>query len=114
MLTAFREVLERVGKDQFYEIEPEEMTVEDRIERVMEILTARDSVTFQDLFSDMPSKLVAILTFLALLELTRMHRVSIRQSLPFSELRVYRGDLYDTPLPFLTPEQPEEKNNDLS
>ncbi|MBN2227082.1 MAG: segregation/condensation protein A [candidate division Zixibacteria bacterium] len=114
MLTAFREVLERVGKDQFYEIEPEEMTVEDRIERVMDVLTSRESVTFQDLFSDIPSKLVAILTFLALLELARMHRISIRQSLPFSELRVYRGEFYDTPLPFLSREQPEETNNDLS
>jgi len=114
MLTAFREVLERVGKDQFYEIQPEEMTVEDRIGRVMEIMVARESVTFQELFADIPSKLVAILTFLALLELTKMHRISIRQSLPFSELRVYRGDLYDTPLPFLNPERQEEMENDLS
>ncbi len=99
MLEAFKDVLERIGKDQFYEIEPEDMTVEDRILRVLEVLNNRESVTFQELFADIPRKIVAILTFIAILELTRIHRITIRQSLPFSELRVYRGDQYDSSQP---------------
>jgi segregation and condensation protein A len=99
MLSAFKDVLERIGKDQFYEIEPDDMTVEDRILRVLEVLDNRDSATFQELFSDIPRKMVAILTFIAILELTRIHRVTIRQSLPFSELRIYRGDHFDSSQP---------------
>ncbi|UCD18053.1 MAG: segregation/condensation protein A, partial [Candidatus Zixiibacteriota bacterium] len=106
MLTAFRDVLDRVGKDSFYEIQPQEVTVEDRIIRIIDVLNARESVTFRELFDDVPGKLIAILTFLAVLELARLHRVSIRQSLPFSELRVYRGELYDTPLPSAGADQP--------
>ncbi len=95
LMTAFRDVLERIGKDQFYEISPEELTVEDRIKRVIEVLSNRDSVAFQELFLDIPRKLVAIMTFMAILELARVHRIMIRQSLPFSEVRVYRGDRFD-------------------
>lgn len=95
LLTAFREVLERIGKDQFYEIEPEELTIEDRVTRIIEVLANKESASFQELFSDIPRKMVAILTFMAILELTRVHRIVIRQSLPFSELRIYRGDRYE-------------------
>ena len=95
LLTSFRDVLERIGKDQFYEIQPEELTVEDRIRRVIEVLADKDSVAFQELFMDVPRKLVAIMTFMAILELARVHRIMIRQSLPFSEVRVYRGDRFD-------------------
>lgn len=95
LLTSFRDVLERIGKDQFYEIEPEELTIEDRIKRVLEVLSGKDSVAFQELFMDIPRKLVAIMTFMAILELARVHRVMIRQSLPFSEVRVYRGERFD-------------------
>jgi segregation and condensation protein A len=95
LLTSFRDVLERIGKDQFYEIQPEELTVEDRIKRVLEVLSDKDSVAFQELFMDIPRKLVAIMTFMAILELARVHRIMIRQSLPFSEVRVYRGERFD-------------------
>ncbi len=95
LLTSFRDVLERIGKDQFYEIQPEELTVEDRIRRVLEVLSDKDSVAFQELFMDIPRKLVAIMTFMAILELARVHRIMIRQSLPFSEVRVYRGERFD-------------------
>lgn len=99
MLTALREVLERAEQEKLYEIDPQEATIEDRVEKIMDILAEKESATFQELFKDVPQKIIAILTFVAVLELVRLRRVTVRQSLPFSELRVYRGDLFNDPHP---------------
>jgi len=97
MLTAFKEVLERAEQEKTFEVMAEEITIEERIARILEILEGQESATFQELFADIPKKMIAITTFLAILELIRLRRIAVRQSLPFSELRVYRGDRYDDP-----------------
>ncbi|PKK82100.1 MAG: hypothetical protein CVT49_15420 [candidate division Zixibacteria bacterium HGW-Zixibacteria-1] len=99
MMTAFKEVLERIDSERMYEINPEEATVEDRVSRILELLSLNDSATFAELFADVPRKLIAILTFLAILELVKLKRISVRQSLPFSEIRVYRAERFDDPHP---------------
>jgi len=101
LLTAFKEVLDRAGQDSQYTINPEAGTIEDRITRIMAMLAGKDSATFIELFEDIPRKLTAILTFLAILELVKIKRITVRQSLPFSELRVYRGDDFHNPEPVI-------------
>ncbi|MCP4633934.1 MAG: segregation/condensation protein A [candidate division Zixibacteria bacterium] len=95
LLTAFKETLDRINEEQLYEIAPEELSVEDRIERILSMLSQSESATFQQLFADIPRKIVAVTTLLAILELVKLKRIKIRQSLPFSELRVYRGQEFD-------------------
>ena len=97
MLTAFKEVLERAEQERMLEVNAEEITIEERVARIMELLAENESATFQELFADIPRKIIAITTFLAILELIRLRRITIRQSLPFSELRVYRGKYFDDP-----------------
>jgi len=99
LLSAFQDVLQRVEQENLYEIVPEEATIEDRVERIITLLTEKESATFLELFEDMPEKLIAITTLLAILELAKLRRIAIRQSLPFSELRVYRGEEFDNPRP---------------
>lgn len=99
MLTAFKEVIERAAQERLYEVNPEQVTMEERVERILEMMAERESLTFEELFEDMPQKMIAILTFLAILELVRLRRIAVRQSLPFSELRVYRGEQFDNPQP---------------
>ena len=101
LLTAFKDVLKRVSDENLYTITHEEETIEQRITWILDVLVKKESATFMELFADAPRKLVAILTFMAILELVRIRRISVRQSLPFSELRVYRGDQYDNPQPAL-------------
>jgi len=98
LLTAFKETIDRINEEQLYEISPEELSVEDRIERILSILGASESATFTQLFADIPRKIVAVTTLLAILELVKLKRIKIRQSLPFSELRVYRGDEFNSTL----------------
>lgn len=95
LLTAFKETLDRIDEEHLYEISPEELSVEDRIDRILTMLGKSESATFQQLFADIPRKIVAVTTLLAILELVKLKRVKIRQSLPFSELRVYRGSEFN-------------------
>jgi chromatin segregation and condensation protein Rec8/ScpA/Scc1 (kleisin family) len=60
----------------------------------MQSLSNQEFATFSQLFSDIPRKIVAVVTFLALLELSRARRVVLAQSQPFAQLRVYRGDRF--------------------
>jgi segregation and condensation protein A len=97
LLTAFKEVLEQRRDESFHEVNPEEIAIEDRIARIVSYLQNCEHCSFVELFADIPRKLVAIVTLVALLELVRSHRVRIHQAQPFSELRVYRGERFFAP-----------------
>lgn len=97
LVTAFKEVLEARRDEEFHRVDTEEASIEDRIAYVMTFLKQREFATFRELFADIPRRIVAVVTFIALLELTRSRRVLIQQSRAFSELRVYRGDHFQAP-----------------
>ncbi len=87
---AFRRVLER-SRPEVREIPPEGVRVEDRMRVILEVLArAPEGVAFEALFGPEDSRLVVIVTFLALLELVRQRRVRIDQARPFAPIRVYR------------------------
>ena len=92
LLTAFHDVMAGFKEDSDYFVAHQDLTVEDRIEVINSHLTDKDFATFEDLFADIRVKLVAILTFLAILEMVRMHRIIVRQAVAFSEIRIYRFD----------------------
>ncbi len=95
LVSAFKEVMTAKPDETFHAVENEEISIEERIIYVMTALKAKEFATFQELFTDIPKKIAAVVTFIALLELTRSKRIAIFQSAPFSELRVYRGEQYD-------------------
>jgi segregation and condensation protein A len=95
LLTAFKDVLSAKREESVHEVDTEETHIEDRIAHVVNILRAKEVATFRDLFEDAPKKIVAVVTFIAILELVRAHRIAVFQARPFSELRVYRGELFD-------------------
>lgn len=95
LLSAFSDVLKAKQVESFHQVETEEISIEDRINYIMLYLKEREYATFQELFSDLPKKIVAVVTFMALLELARSKRIAIHQAKPFSELRIYRGEDYE-------------------
>jgi segregation and condensation protein A len=98
LLTAFNDVMENFKEDSDYYVDHHDMTIEDRIAAIHELMAEKESATFDELFADIRAKLVAILTFLAILEMVRLHRITVRQAVAFSELRIYRTDRFDSPV----------------
>ena len=96
LLSAFQDVVKKRPDDVVHEVTWEEISIEDRMSAVMLILRNVEFATFPDLFADIPRKIIAIVTFIAILELCRSRRIAIHQSAPFAELRVYRGENFDS------------------
>lgn len=92
LLTAFHEVMSAFKEDDSYTVRHDDTTVEDRIEHILGILSEREFATFDELFADVRVKIIAIMTFLAILEMTKHHRIKIRQAMAFSEIRIYPTD----------------------
>lgn len=90
LLTAFQGVVSRIPDQSSYFVSHEDITVEDRIKVILAVLAEQEFATFDDLFADIRVKIIAIVTFMAILEMVRLHRITVRQAAPFSELRIYR------------------------
>jgi len=92
LLHAFHEVMNRFEEESHYTVDHQDMTIEDRIEVIEQFLAHSDYAAFEQLFADIKVKIVAILTFLAILEMVRTQQIVVRQSRMFSEIRIYRID----------------------
>jgi len=111
LLTAFKEMMEEQKEEDSHSVDLEEVTVEERVDYVLTFLANREFSTFRELFSDRPRKIVAVVTFIALLEMVRQRRIKIMQSGLFEELRVYRGKNYSSTVQKI--EEIEEIRNEI-
>jgi segregation and condensation protein A len=106
LLAAFRGVLERAKSRPKVVLPPEQMSIEQRIEQLLERLSETEAVGFEDLFADAHSRPALIVTFLALLEMIRLKLIRVFQSGSFGPIRVYkRARPQDAPHPIMDPEQ---------
>jgi segregation and condensation protein A len=92
LLTAFRSVLERIRQRKDITFERETVTVEEMIQILTERISPGSSVSFEQLFEDVTSRALLIVTFLALLEMVRLRVFRIYQSKPFATIHVRRPD----------------------
>ena len=90
LLTAFRAVIDRASRRPRVLLPPEQISIESRIEQLLERLDETEACGFDDLFPDQASRPELIVTFLALLEMIRLKLVRIYQAGAFDDIRVYR------------------------
>jgi segregation and condensation protein A len=91
LLKAFHEVVRRFETQRGLELEQEEVTIEQKITDIRHLLMVHDTIHFSTLFTRMPSKMHIIVTFLALLELVRLHEIWLYQKKVFDEIYITRG-----------------------
>lgn len=68
------------------EIHAEQVTVSDQMEYILETVKTRREFTFSSLFSGRTSLRTLVATFLAMLELTRLRKLTLRQDANFSDI----------------------------
>jgi len=90
LITAFREVLERVRKRTDMIFERETISIEEMIERLKTRLAPGAQRTFVDLFEEAHDRATVIVTFLALLEMVRLKLIRIFQQKLFGTIHVMR------------------------
>jgi segregation and condensation protein A len=92
LMTAFRQVLDRIRQRPRVLLPPEQIPIEGRIEQLWARLSTTDACGFEELFEDVQTRAGMIVTFLALLEMIRLKRVRVFQQGTFGPIRVYRRD----------------------
>lgn len=104
LLAAFRRVLERSKGTPAVPLPPEQVSIETRIEQLLERLSETDACGFDDLFDDVASRGDMIVTFLALLEMIRLKLIRVFQQ-GGTAIRIYkRARPKDAPHPIHDPE----------
>jgi segregation and condensation protein A len=91
LVDALQGVLARTPNRQMMEITPENLTVRDRMNAILEALEGREALPFLDLFEQVSQRLVVIVTFLALLELMRIKLVRVFQPETFGAILLSRA-----------------------
>lgn len=90
LVDALKGIVERNPGKTLIEIVPDNLTVRERMNVILETLEGRDSVAFAALFEESCHRLVIIVTFLALLELIRLRVAHVFQSETFGPILVSR------------------------
>jgi segregation and condensation protein A len=100
LLSAFQEVLARANEMPHEELKGIRFSVPDKMDYVLERTRKDGQVAFTSLFREDAPKGEIIVTFLALLELLRQHRVIIYQNAAFHEITILpsREEPDDKPL----------------
>ena len=105
LLSAFKQVLERARERPPVLLPPEQMSIETRIEQLLERLSETEACGFEDLFESDASRGDMIVTFLAMLEMIRLKLIRVFQQGGVGAIRVYkRARPTDAPHPIHDPE----------
>ena len=88
LLTAFQEVLARLNEIPQEELKGMRWSVPDKMDMILERSRADGQISFSTLFTPRSPRGEVIVTFLALLELLRQHRVIVYQNDAFHEITI--------------------------
>lgn len=117
LIKAFREILARRPVAPISHLKPIVWSVPDKIDSIVKRAAAGGEFTFTSLLADDSPTGEIIVTFLALLELIRQHRVVARQDGEFAEILIERGPDADkpfAPVPEAATEQMAEEVKEVS
>lgn len=89
LMDAFRKVMEELKRQVSYRVEREPVTVEEKIGVVRRKLASCSEVLFTELFAGAATRFEIIVTFLAILELSRLGEISARQVSRGSDIWLY-------------------------
>ena len=90
LITVFKQVLDQMPKETFHHVEDIQITLEEQIDYILNFESKKKQVSFYDIISQLKDRIIAIVTFLAILELIRRGEITTRQSSPFGEIWIVR------------------------
>lgn len=89
LIAALREILERAEVEK-KEVLGEEFPIEEKMEKVMFLLEKSPTISWEELFADERKRRGIIACFLALLELTKLQKIFVRQDGNFGKILIFK------------------------
>ena len=90
LISAFKQVLDRVPKETFHHVEIIQTNLEEQIDYILNRLIKGKQITFFELVSHIRDRIIVVVTFMALLELIKRGELITRQSKAFGEIWIVR------------------------
>jgi segregation and condensation protein A len=90
LIQVLSDIFDKLRKESVPEINPEQIKIEEEMNRILENLESRESVKFRELFSDVDSRRKLIVVFLAILELVRTRMILVYQATLYGEIYMRR------------------------
>ncbi|MCS6242854.1 MAG: segregation/condensation protein A [Opitutus sp.] len=97
---AFNIVLRRLAEKLVVgQIQDEQITVSDKMEEILEYIRTHRSFVFTDLFGNEPVTVrLLVATFIAVLELTRLGKLRVRQNEAYTDIECFAREETDIPI----------------
>ncbi|MDY6932655.1 MAG: segregation/condensation protein A [Spirochaetota bacterium] len=92
LMNAFVKLLNTDGEDDNDEIILDEIHVSDIIIHILNLLRVKDQIIFTDIFSNNSHRVEIIASFLAILEMNKMSKIRLMQSVVFGNIWIFRVD----------------------
>jgi segregation and condensation protein A len=86
---AFKKAIEGIKPQVVHEIKKISVSIDEQIEYILGRITEKGEIHFLSLVYGMKEKIRIVITFVALLELTKMEKVGIKESPEFNDFVVY-------------------------
>ncbi|NCS81883.1 MAG: segregation/condensation protein A [Ignavibacteria bacterium CG_4_8_14_3_um_filter_37_9] len=86
---AFRKAIDNVKKEFVHEIKNISISIDEQIAFVLSLLNTTNEITFLELIRDMHERIRIVITFVALLELTKMGQIGIRETFTSNDFIVF-------------------------
>jgi len=89
LIDAFQQLLKNISPDDRLDLTADRISVKDKISQLVDIFEKKQSVTFNELFSDRPDKKEVIVTFLAILEMVKLELLRLAQHTQNGMIRMF-------------------------
>lgn len=103
LIEAFRDIMRQAPEETFHEITPEKLSVTEKVNQILLLLSETERLSFVDLFTQKPDRGEVVVTFLAMLELVKLRLVRLMQNNRFGSIWI-----------FSVPDDTEDADIDLS
>ncbi|MBN8704976.1 MAG: segregation/condensation protein A [Bacteroidetes bacterium] len=90
LMLVYRKVIQNTPKVTYHEVKKISVTIEDQIKVVGEWLDRKERFAFSELFKEIQEKIVLIITFLAILEMTKLQKITLFISENLTDFYVVR------------------------
>lgn len=89
LIDAFQSILDKVTPGHRVDLTRDRVSVQERISQLTEMLEAKESLTFDELFTDNRERHDIIVTFLSILEMAKLGLIQIAQHVPTGIIRIF-------------------------
>jgi segregation and condensation protein A len=108
LLTALKQVLDRLPKDVVHEVMLDKITVREKMTLLLDHLRAQGKTLFESLFAEVKTRMEVVVTFLAMLELVKVRAIRIFQEEATGPIQIEAAAGIENAPALLTIQDPEE------